>query len=253
MVKLTRQARRRSTSSTGHDERAIEGEEAGEGGGLARAAEALRNENYQVEPLLLAAKGDVPEDADVVIVAGPTRPLLDDELAALDRYLARGGALFALVDPRARHGPRRRAARVGRRRRRRRDRGPRAGPVRPRVTPFAAEYAEHPITRELARRRRCSTTRAACGPPRGRRRRSRRSCSPARTRGPSATSTAAHARARPSSDGDGPARAPSRSRSRARSSSARARRRRRAEGEAPPSRSARGSSWSATRTSPRTS
>jgi ABC-type uncharacterized transport system involved in gliding motility auxiliary subunit len=85
----------------GHNERAIEGEAASDKNGYSRAAEALRNENYNVAKLLLAAKGDVPDDADVVIIAGPTRPLLQQERSALHRYLARGGAVMALVDPRA--------------------------------------------------------------------------------------------------------------------------------------------------------
>ena len=66
-----------------------------------RAAEALRNETYQVESLLLAALADVPPDASAVIVAGPTRPLLEAEIAALQRYVESGGALFVAIDPRA--------------------------------------------------------------------------------------------------------------------------------------------------------
>jgi len=42
----------------------------------------------------------VPEDADVVIVAGARKQVFDEELAVLDRYLARGGALLAMGDPR---------------------------------------------------------------------------------------------------------------------------------------------------------
>ena len=85
----------------GHNERAIEGEEKSAKASYARAAQALRSENYRVEPLLLAAKGSVPEDADVVIIAGATRPLLGPEHDALRAYLERGGAVLLLVDPRA--------------------------------------------------------------------------------------------------------------------------------------------------------
>lgn len=66
-----------------------------------RAAEALVNETYHVESLLLATQQDVPADAAAVVVAGPTRPFFEGELAALGRYLERGGALFVAVDPRA--------------------------------------------------------------------------------------------------------------------------------------------------------
>jgi ABC-type uncharacterized transport system involved in gliding motility auxiliary subunit len=46
--------------------------------------------------------GEVPADADVVIIAGPTQPLLEQELDVLRRYIARGGALLVMIDPRAR-------------------------------------------------------------------------------------------------------------------------------------------------------
>lgn len=66
-----------------------------------RAADALVNETYHVEGLLLASLADVPADAAVVVIAGPTRPFLEGELAALARYVERGGALFVAIDPRA--------------------------------------------------------------------------------------------------------------------------------------------------------
>ena len=40
------------------------------------------NETYRVLSLLLAAVADVPEDASVVIIAGPTRLFLPEERAA---------------------------------------------------------------------------------------------------------------------------------------------------------------------------
>jgi gliding motility-associatede transport system auxiliary component len=100
IVKLTRTGEKVVYFVQGHGEDPIEGEGAADRGGYGRAADALRNENYRVEPLLLVRAADVPEDADVVILAGPTRPLFDDELATLDRYLGRGGAVMVLIDPR---------------------------------------------------------------------------------------------------------------------------------------------------------
>ena len=101
MVKLLRTGEKKVYFLEGHNERAIEGEAGAAKEGFERAAEALRNENYVVEKLLLAAQGEVPEDADVVVVAGATRPMLDVEHKALQHYLARGGSLLVLVDPRA--------------------------------------------------------------------------------------------------------------------------------------------------------
>jgi ABC-type uncharacterized transport system involved in gliding motility auxiliary subunit len=85
LVKLTRQGEKVVYFLEGHGERAISDEAAELRTGYGRAAEALANENYRTQPLLLASVGEVPEDADIVIVAGATRPLLDVEYEALDR------------------------------------------------------------------------------------------------------------------------------------------------------------------------
>jgi ABC-type uncharacterized transport system involved in gliding motility auxiliary subunit len=101
IVKLTRSAGRKVYFATGHNERAALGESAEEPNGLSQAVAALRNETYEVALLRLAVEGRVPDDADVVIIAGPTRPLLDIEHAALRSYVASGGAVFAMLDPRS--------------------------------------------------------------------------------------------------------------------------------------------------------
>ena len=59
----------------------------------------------------------MPEDANVVVDAGPTRPFHPTEKDALQRYLARGGALLVMIDPRAATDLYGSSARVGRRRR----------------------------------------------------------------------------------------------------------------------------------------
>jgi ABC-type uncharacterized transport system involved in gliding motility auxiliary subunit len=101
MVKLSRTGEKKVYFVEGHNEHAIEGEAGGAKDGFERAADALRNENYHVEKILLAAKGEVPADADAVVIPGPTRPLLGTERAALRGYLERGGAVLVLLDPRA--------------------------------------------------------------------------------------------------------------------------------------------------------
>ena len=148
LVKLTRRESKKVYFLIGHNERSIEGE-ATEGSEFQLAAEALRNETYEVETLLLAATGAVPADADVVIAAGPTRPYHEAEHAALADYLAGGGSLLVLLDPRAKTDLGDDLA----------EWGVEIGDDvivdrvqglfgRP-TTPFAAEYADHPITAEL--------------------------------------------------------------------------------------------------------
>ena len=149
LLRLTRQSGKTVYFLEGHNERRIRGSEAPEPKGYGRAASALVNETYAVRSLLLAASGEVPDDADVVIVAGPTRILLPQEHGALDRYLARGGALFVLIDPRARTDLYDDLLRWG----------VRMGPdviVDPKLalfgrstSPFAGQYGPHPITKDL--------------------------------------------------------------------------------------------------------
>lgn len=149
LVKLSRTGEKVVYFVEGHNERRAVGEGSEAREGFGRAAEALSNENYRVETLLLATKGEVPEDADVVVLAGPTRPYLEEEHAALRRYLARGGALLAMVDPRAHTDVTEDLA----------DLGAQIGDdvivdqlqglFGRAATPIAAEYADHPITEKL--------------------------------------------------------------------------------------------------------
>jgi ABC-type uncharacterized transport system involved in gliding motility auxiliary subunit len=59
----------------------------------------LRSDNYLVERLVLAQQKEVPADATVVIVGGPTSDILPAELDMLRAYLARAGKLMVLLDP----------------------------------------------------------------------------------------------------------------------------------------------------------
>lgn len=79
----------------GHGERPLEPGE----GSISEAIAALRDSNYLPEPLTLAEAGRIPDDANVVILASPQRPLLEFELEALDTYLDGEGGLLVLADP----------------------------------------------------------------------------------------------------------------------------------------------------------
>jgi hypothetical protein len=70
-----------------------------------RSIDALRKLfgllNYQVHDLGLQGGlgNDVPSDAAMVLVLGPTRPFLEPELQSLDRFLARGGSVLLALEP----------------------------------------------------------------------------------------------------------------------------------------------------------
>jgi ABC-type uncharacterized transport system involved in gliding motility auxiliary subunit len=149
ILKLERREQKIVYFLIGHNERAIEGEASTGADGFAFAKNALENENYLVRTLLLAAKGEVPEDADIVILAAPTRPLHASEHKALERYVEGGGSLLVLVDPRAKTDLYEQLAGWGF------DVGDDVivdrvqGLFGRPMSPLAAQYGDHPITREL--------------------------------------------------------------------------------------------------------
>ncbi|MAG33468.1 MAG: hypothetical protein CL908_21535 [Deltaproteobacteria bacterium] len=108
LLKLVKSTGKTVYFLAGHNERTLspgpdeEGEFATGPDSFGRAASALVNETYAVHPLLLATQADVPADASAVVIAGPTRPMLASEIAALARYVEGGGSLFVAIDPRAR-------------------------------------------------------------------------------------------------------------------------------------------------------
>jgi hypothetical protein len=61
----------------------------------------LQKQNYTLKDLGVAQglAADVPEDAEVVLVLGPTSPFAAEELAALKRYADRGGRLLISLEP----------------------------------------------------------------------------------------------------------------------------------------------------------
>lgn len=60
----------------------------------------LRKQNYMVKPLgLTQGLGrEVPDDAEIVFVLGPTEPFAPEEIDALKRYADRGGHIFMALD-----------------------------------------------------------------------------------------------------------------------------------------------------------
>jgi ABC-type uncharacterized transport system involved in gliding motility auxiliary subunit len=67
--------------------------------GLDLALEGIRNDNYRVLPLNLKQDGSVPEDAAMLLIAGPKSDLDQDEFLALNNYIKGGGRVLALLDP----------------------------------------------------------------------------------------------------------------------------------------------------------
>jgi gliding motility-associatede transport system auxiliary component len=82
--------------TTGHGEPSLD---AMDGRGFGRLQRFLGTDNFSIEEWASLGKTDVPANTDLVVVAGPTQPFVQQELDALSRFLQRGGRLVVLVDP----------------------------------------------------------------------------------------------------------------------------------------------------------
>jgi ABC-type uncharacterized transport system involved in gliding motility auxiliary subunit len=96
LVKLTRQGKRVVYVVQGHGEHELTNTDRP---GFSEAKTAMERANYEVKPLVLARAAQIPDDAAVVVLAGPRTDLLVPELAALDNYLKRNGKLLVMTDP----------------------------------------------------------------------------------------------------------------------------------------------------------
>ncbi len=93
--KILKPTRKKLYFLTGHGERDLTDSKQG---GLQVANKALENEGYEVKTLNLLTQAEFPQDAAVVIVAGPKKPLLANEIQALKDYLTRGGRVLIMLE-----------------------------------------------------------------------------------------------------------------------------------------------------------
>ncbi len=84
---------------TGHGEASVDAAAGSPGDrGLSLLSEALKRENMATEGASLLS-GEVPADADVIAIVGPTRAYTEPEIEALGAYLDEGGRLLVALDP----------------------------------------------------------------------------------------------------------------------------------------------------------
>ena len=96
ILQVTRQERRTIGWVVGHGEGDITSLD--RHSGYTTARRVLEDEYYDVVPVSLLG-GDVPLETSALVVAGPAKDFLPEDLAALDRYLQRPGELLVLLDP----------------------------------------------------------------------------------------------------------------------------------------------------------
>lgn len=81
---------------TGHGEPGID---SADEGAMKLAKEGLQTDNYRVETLDLINTPKIPDDATVLVIAAPKKPLESREIAAIETYLTQGGKAVFLLEP----------------------------------------------------------------------------------------------------------------------------------------------------------
>lgn len=96
LIKLLREKKKQIYFVKGHGEKDL----ASTGKtGYSAARNAILNESYEIKELFLMRSEGVPEDASVVVLAGPKEELTPDELEKLEKYYTSGGAMLVQIDP----------------------------------------------------------------------------------------------------------------------------------------------------------
>jgi ABC-type uncharacterized transport system involved in gliding motility auxiliary subunit len=97
LVKVLNPKERRIYFLSGHGEKDPTNTERA---GYSSIIDALRRDNYQWEKLVLAQTNMIPDNATVVVIAGPKTDLLEGEVSLLREYLQkRAGKLLLMLDP----------------------------------------------------------------------------------------------------------------------------------------------------------
>jgi ABC-type uncharacterized transport system involved in gliding motility auxiliary subunit len=97
LIRVTREERKVVYFTGGHGE--LNPEESDPANGLSLVKRALEDKNYRVAVLQLVDVEEVPEDCNLLVIAGPETDLLEGEIERVRRYVSRGGKLMVLLDP----------------------------------------------------------------------------------------------------------------------------------------------------------
>lgn len=99
LAKLTRGETKTVYLLQGHGERALERAEEGAGRSYSYLQTLLEGQNKRIEPFEIDPEDmTIPEDCDVLLVAGPEIDLTSGEYSAIDRYLIGAGKAIFLLD-----------------------------------------------------------------------------------------------------------------------------------------------------------
>jgi ABC-type uncharacterized transport system involved in gliding motility auxiliary subunit len=97
LVKVTKTAHKTVCFLTGEGE--DDPDDANGATGMGQFKDSMQGESYKIDKVNLVTEPKVPEDCSVVIVAGPTRPLVPHVIDSLNDYLKAGGRAMIMFKP----------------------------------------------------------------------------------------------------------------------------------------------------------
>ncbi|MCI0527745.1 MAG: GldG family protein, partial [Nitrospira sp.] len=101
LIRVSREQRKVVYFLEGHGEHALD--DPGQTG-YSQVKETLEREGLEVKTLSILKEGKIPQDATVLVLAGPQRLFLGAEKDAIRRYLQDKGQIFLLLDPQEKTG-----------------------------------------------------------------------------------------------------------------------------------------------------
>jgi len=101
IIKISREKKKTIYFLEGHGEASFE--ETGERG-YSLAKGELEKLGYEVKKLSLALADTFPQDCSLLMIPGPEKDLLPNELETIKKYISHGGRIFFMVDPQSAPG-----------------------------------------------------------------------------------------------------------------------------------------------------
>ncbi len=96
LIKITREGKKTICLATGEGERS--GEDSGDRG-FSAAKSALTKNQYEVKDVLLLREKKVPAECTAIVVAGPEKDLLPEAVEAIRSFVKGGGKALLMVEP----------------------------------------------------------------------------------------------------------------------------------------------------------
>jgi len=96
MMKIVKGEKKTIYFVQGHGEKSIDDTDKN---GYSSAKAGLEKDNYTLKTLNLVQENKIPDDASVVVMAGPTSEPFPNELELIDGFLNKGGSVAIFLDP----------------------------------------------------------------------------------------------------------------------------------------------------------